>query len=59
MCNLYRMTKAPDEVARWFKADIGRIGNAANEVYPGYPGFVIANGELRSMVWGFPFTPRA
>jgi putative SOS response-associated peptidase YedK len=54
MCNLYRMTKAPDEVARWFKATTGSPGNARQEVYPGYPGLVVAGGELRSMVWGFP-----
>jgi putative SOS response-associated peptidase YedK len=54
MCNLYRMTKAPDEVARWFNADVGSVGNAVAEVYPGYPGMVIAGGELRSMTWGFP-----
>jgi len=55
MCNLYRMTKAPDEVARWFKANVGQTGNAAlGEVYPGRPGFVVAGGEVRSMTWGFP-----
>ena len=54
MCNLYRMTKAPDEVARLFNVQLGQIGNAGGEVYPGYPGLVVAGGELRSMVWGFP-----
>lgn len=54
MCNLYRMTRAPDEVARWFDGTLGSVGNAASEVYPGYPGLVFAGGELRSMVWGFP-----
>jgi putative SOS response-associated peptidase YedK len=54
MCNLYRMTKATDEVARLFNAKAGSIGNAATEVYPGYPGLVVAGGQLRSMVWGFP-----
>ena len=54
MCNLYRMTKAPDEVARLFSANVGAIGNAGGEVYPGYPGLVVAAGELRSMTWGFP-----
>jgi putative SOS response-associated peptidase YedK len=56
MCNLYRMTKGTDEVARLFGATLGRTGNFATEVYPGYPGLVLANGELRSMVWGFPLT---
>jgi putative SOS response-associated peptidase YedK len=54
MCNLYRMTKATDEVARLFTATVGNVGNAGGEVYPGYPGLVVAGGQLRSMVWGFP-----
>ncbi|MEE4155319.1 MAG: SOS response-associated peptidase family protein [Erythrobacter sp.] len=55
MCNLYRMTKNKDEVARWFGA-IEALGGAnyAEEVYPGYPGLVVAEGQLRQMVWGFP-----
>lgn len=54
MCNLYRMTNAPDEVVRLFGSTIGSAGNFASEVYPGYPGLVVAGGELRSMIWGFP-----
>ena len=54
MCNLYRMTKAPAEVARWFDGQVGSIGNVGTEVYPGYPGLVLAGNELRSMIWGFP-----
>ena len=62
MCNLYRMTKATAEVANLFNAKLGSVGNFATEVYPGYPGLVVAKagggkqegGELRSMVWGFP-----
>lgn len=55
MCNLYRMTKSHAEVANWFRA-IDEIGgaNLASEVYPGYPGAVIADGKAKSMVWGFP-----
>lgn len=56
VCNLYRMTRAPDEVARLFGSTAGSTGNFASEVYPGYPGLIVANGELRSMVWGFPLT---
>jgi putative SOS response-associated peptidase YedK len=49
------MTKAPSEVAHWFGAKVGEVGNAGSgDVYPGYPGLVVASGELRSMVWGFP-----
>jgi len=54
MCNLYRMTKAHAEVARLFNAELGSVGNAAVELYPGYPGLVVAEGQLRSMAWGFP-----
>jgi putative SOS response-associated peptidase YedK len=55
MCNLYRMTKAPGEVAKWFAA-IDKLGGAnfGEEVYPGYPGAVVAGGALASMTWGFP-----
>lgn len=54
MCNLYRLATAHDEVARLFDATSVQAGNAAAEVYPGYPGLVLARGELRSMIWGFP-----
>jgi len=54
MCNLYRLTKAHAAIAQLFDARLGSIGNAGEEVYPGYPGLVVARGELRSMVWGFP-----
>jgi putative SOS response-associated peptidase YedK len=55
MCNLYRMTKNPDEVAKWFGAlnDVGG-GNFGAEVYPGYPGLVLTEGRVRQMTWGFP-----
>lgn len=55
MCNLYRMTKGRDEVARWFRAvDQAAGANFGDEVYPGYPGLVVAEGALRQMSWGFP-----
>lgn len=55
MCNLYRMTKGRDEVARWFDAvDTAAGANFGAEVYPGYPGLVVADGNLRQMTWGFP-----
>ena len=55
MCNLYRMTKTTDEVAKWFDA-VNALGGAnfAEEVFPGYPGAVVAEGQLRQMTWGFP-----
>lgn len=53
------MTKSTAEVASLFGAYLtaGAAPPAANvpsEIYPGYPGLVLARGELRSMVWGFP-----
>jgi putative SOS response-associated peptidase YedK len=54
MCNLYRMTKGTDEVARLFEAEPDVGANFAAELYPGYPGLVVAEGAARSMHWGFP-----
>jgi len=55
MCNLYRMTRNVDEVARWFDGIEARGGaNFGAEVYPGYPGLVAADGALQTMTWGFP-----
>lgn len=49
------MTSTASEIAKLFGAVAGEVGNAGRgEVYPGYPGLVVANGELRSMTWGFP-----
>ena len=54
MCHLYRMTKAPAEIARLFGARAREGLNFGAEVYPGYPGLVVAEGETRVMTWGFP-----
>lgn len=54
MCNLYRMTKGTTEVAKLFDADAPVGLNVAEELYPGYPGLVIAEGQVRAMTWGFP-----
>lgn len=55
MCNLYRMTKNVREVAAWFDAEEWAGGaNFAAEVYPGCTGFVVAEGHVRGMTWGFP-----
>lgn len=55
MCNLYRMTKVPSEVAHWFDAaELAGGANLGEEVYPGYPGLVVAEGQVRQMNWGFP-----
>lgn len=53
MCNLYRMTRGADEVARLFAA-VSIASNAGEEVYPGYPGVVFDGAALRTMTWGFP-----
>lgn len=55
MCNLYRMTKTVDEVARLFDVANDAAGtNLGTEVYPGWPGLVLESGRLRQMHWGFP-----
>ena len=55
MCNLYRLAKPAADLANLFKASNAASGaNVGTEVYPGYPGLVVAEGEVRSMVWGFP-----
>ncbi|MCT2398546.1 SOS response-associated peptidase [Novosphingobium mangrovi (ex Huang et al. 2023)] len=56
MCNLYRMARAQEEVARLFGARQAGPSNVGELVYPGYSGMVVAGGELRSMAWGFPLT---
>lgn len=54
MCNLYRMTKGTQEVARLFEMEGDLAANYAHEVYPGLPGLVVAQGRARVMHWGFP-----
>lgn len=54
MCNLYRMTKGTAEVAKLFEVEAAPGINVAAEVYPGYPGMVVAEGRVRAMNWGFP-----
>lgn len=55
MCNLYRMTKNASEVAAWFDAvEASQGANVGAEVYPGYPGLVVAEGAVKAMTWGFP-----
>ena len=55
MCNLYQMSASRAELAALFAAaGPGEHGNAPDETYPGTPGVVIAGGQVRQMVWGFP-----
>ncbi|WP_225009725.1 SOS response-associated peptidase [Novosphingobium percolationis] len=54
MCNLYKMRANVAEVANLFNARAHEGVNFGDEVYPGYPGLVVAQGEVRTMTWGFP-----
>lgn len=54
MCNLYRMSQSTAEVGRLFSVPTAGQTNAGGSVYPGYPGMIIAEGALQTMVWGFP-----
>ncbi|NML95460.1 SOS response-associated peptidase [Novosphingobium olei] len=56
MCNLYRMTTNAQAVAQLFGAILQEGANVASEIYPGYPGLVMAEGQLRQMTWGFPLS---
>ena len=58
MCNLYRLNAPAAEIAHVFAADLEQSSNAGGEVYPGYPGLVLAGGKLITMVWGFPLQRR-
>jgi len=54
VCNLYRMKGRLEEVANLFRAEPSPGANFGEEVYPGYPGLVVAEGVARPMTWGFP-----
>ncbi len=55
MCNLYRIKSSASEIAGLFGAINATAGaNWGEQVYPGYPGLVVARGEVRLMNWGFP-----
>lgn len=54
MCNLYKMRQSTAEVAGLFGVSAEAGANFAEEVYPGYPGLVVAEGRARVMTWGFP-----
>lgn len=54
MCNLYRLNRATAEIAHLFGAEATSGVNVAAEVYPGYPGLVVADHVVRAMTWGFP-----
>ena len=54
MCNLYRLHSGTAAIARLFDAVAGTESNRGDEIYPGYPGLVLAEGVVRTMTWGFP-----
>lgn len=54
MCNLYRMRTGSAEIAQLFRAEATGGLNYGEEVYPGYPGLVVADGLVRTMNWGLP-----
>lgn len=56
MCNLYRMSRSPAEVAQLFNVELVQGGNAGEYVYPGQPGWVLGQNHLATMHWGFPLT---
>lgn len=57
MCNLYRLKASAEEVAALFRAGNAAAGsNHAQDIYPGYPGLVVASGQVQQMTWGFPLT---
>lgn len=52
MCNLYRLSKGPAEIAKLFRAQADPPGNAGESIYPGYPGYVLAEGRVRLRICG-------
>lgn len=54
MCNLYRLNSSAAAIADMFKVEGSSGMNLAEDVYPGYPGMVVAEGRVRAMAWGFP-----
>lgn len=54
MCNLYKLRRSAEEIAHLFGAGAQPGANFAEEIYPGYPGLVVAAGRVRPMTWGFP-----
>ena len=54
VCTLYRLAPGPAEIARLFRVPLPEGLNTPAEIYPGYPGTVVAGGALRAMTWGFP-----
>lgn len=55
MCNLYELGLTSEQIADIFRViKRKRSENRNRLVYPGYPGLVVARGEVQQMSWGFP-----
>lgn len=54
MCNLYRMDAPVRDVTKMFGVEAPEGLNAAEEIYPGYPGLVSDGQQVGQMTWGFP-----
>lgn len=50
------MSRSAAEIGSLFEVRVGEGANFGAEVYPGYPGLVIADGSAQTMVWGFPLS---
>lgn len=48
------MSAPIEAIAQLFRAEAESGANFGEEVYPGYPGVVVADGAASSMTWGFP-----
>ena len=53
------MTRSSAEVAGFFNTAPAAASNEPGEIYPGYPGLVVVDGTIRSMVWGFPLSMKS
>jgi hypothetical protein len=47
MCNLYRLNKPAADIAHLFGVEATQGANYSEEVYPGYPGLVMAGDASR------------
>lgn len=56
MCNLYKLRAMVAETAQLFRVTGAQGANLGEEIYPGYPGLVVAQGVARTMTWGFPLS---
>ncbi len=53
------MRNSADEIAVLFSATAAQDSNAGGDIYPGYPGLVVAEGRVQTMIWGFPLAQKS